>query len=129
MDKMIVKHLLQFNLIVSVIIAIAFILAPGLSLSLYGINGDKPLFIIAQYFGSTHVAFAVLLWLALQANDPVLFRFIVAAFFAGDLTGSAVLLIAQLSGVMNSMGWVLVGLSLLFAIGYGYGLLKRLPAT
>ncbi len=126
---MIVKRLLQLNLLVSAIIAITFILAPAPTLSLYGIIGDKSLYTIAQYFGTTHVAFLVLQWLALRANDARFLRLMVVSFFAGDLAGSAVLLVAQLRGVMNTTGWALVGLTLLFAAGYGYGALKKLPAS
>ena len=126
---MIVKRLLQLNLLVSAIIAMAFILAPAPTLTLYGILGEKSLYVIAQYFGTTHVAFFVLLWLALRANDARFLRVIVVSFFAGDLAGSVVLLVAQLRGLMNTTGWALVGLTLLFAAGYGYGALKKLPAS
>ena len=126
---MIIRRLLQLNLLVSVMVAIAFILAPGPSLSLYGIIGDRSLYAIAQYFGTTHVAFSVLLWLALRANDARFLRVIVISFFAGDLVGSAVLLVAQVRGAMNPTGWALVGLTFLFAAGYGYGVLKKLPAS
>jgi hypothetical protein len=84
---------------------------------------------IAQYFGATHVAFAVLLWLAFRSNDVRFLRALVVSFFVGDLAGSAVLLVAQLRGIMNTMGWALVALSLLFAIGYGYGALRKLPVS
>jgi hypothetical protein len=126
---MIVKRLLQFNLFVSIIIAVTFLLAPKLTLALYGIAGDDILYAIAQYFGTSHLTFAVLLWLALRTNEPQLLRFIVVSFFAGDLAGSVVLFIAQVRGLMNPSGWALVGLSLLFAVGYGYGVLKRLPES
>ena len=126
---MIVKRLLQLNLFVSIIIAIAFLLAPKPTLALYGITGDNILYAIAQYFGTTHVAFAILLWLALRTNEPQLLRIIVVSFFAGDLAGSLVLFIAQVRGLMNTSGWALVGLTLLFAFGYGYGALKKLPES
>ena len=74
---MIVKRLLQLNLFVSIIIAIAFLLGPKLTLALYGITSDNILYVIAQYFGTTHVAFAILLWLALRTNEPQLLRIIV----------------------------------------------------
>lgn len=124
---MIVKRLLQLNLLVSITIAIAFIFAPKLTLSLYGISGSEVLYTIAQYFGTTHVAFAVLLWFALRISEPKLLRFIVVSFFAGDLAGSVVLALAQLRGLMNASGWALVGLTLVFAIGYGYGVFRKLP--
>jgi hypothetical protein len=124
-----VRRLLQLNLLISVVIAVGFITLPGQSLSLYGITSTDALRAIAQYFGTAHLSFAVLLWLALRGNDPRFLRAIVASFFIGDLTGSVVLLFAQLHGVMNGMGWELVGLSFLFAVGYGYGVLRRFPAS
>jgi hypothetical protein len=124
---MIIKRLLQLNIVVSAIVAVCFIFVPAASLSLYGIAGDAALHTIAQYFGTAHVAFAVLVWLALRLDDARCLRTIVVSFFLGDLTGSAVLLVAQVRGTMNTMGWALVGLSLLFAIGYGYGALRKLP--
>ncbi len=124
---MLVKRLLQFNLVVSAMIAIAFIALPEHSVSLYGITTADTLRTIAQYFGATHVAFAVLLWLALRANDARFLRAIVTAFFAGDLTGTLVLLFAQLRGALAPTGWGLVALSAFFAAGYGYGVLKGLP--
>ena len=117
---MITKRLLQFNLLISTLTAIAFIFAPGPILSLLGIRGDGPFFVIPRYFGATHIAFGTLLWLALRADDPRFLRFIVISFFAGDLTGTAALLFAQLRGAMGPMGWAFVFLSFLFAVGYGY---------
>ena len=125
---MFVKRLLQLNLFVSIIVAIALIIAPKPTLALYGIIGDNIFYAIVQYFGTTHVAFAILVWLSLRKNEPQLRRIIVISFFAGDLAGSLVLLIAQVRGLMNTFGWVLVGFSLLFAFGYGYCALKKLPA-
>jgi hypothetical protein len=126
---MLVKRLLQLNTLVSAMIAVTFIALPEQSVSLYGTTTANALRTVAQYFGATHVAFAVLLWLALRANDSRFLRAIVTSFFAGDLTGTVVLLFAQLRGAMGTLGWGLVALSFLFAVGYGYGALKGLPAS
>jgi hypothetical protein len=67
---MIVRRLLQLNLLVSAVVAVCLIALPEASLSLYAIEGDGALRTIAQHFGTGHVAFAVLLWLALRSNDP-----------------------------------------------------------
>ena len=122
---MFIKRLLQFNLIVSALTAISFVGFPDTSLALYGISGDSALQTVTQYFGSTHLAFALLIGLALNLDDARFTRIIVISFFAGDLAGSVILLIAQLRGIMNSTGWILVALSLIFMLGYGYGLLQK----
>ena len=126
---MFIKRLLQFNLIVSSFIALTYILLPGPTLAFYGLGNESATTALAQYFGSTHVAFAVLVWLVLRSSEPRLLRPIVVSFFAGDAVGTAILLAAQLRGAMNVMGWGLVGLSALFALGYGYCVVRRLPPS
>ncbi len=126
---MFVKRLLQLNLIVSAIIALTYILLPGPTLALYGIGNDSAAISIAQYFGTAHVTFAVLVWIALRSGQPSFLRALVVSFFAGDAIGTIVLLATELRGNMNPMGWGLVGLSALFALGYGYCVLRRLPTS
>lgn len=126
---MIAKRLLQFNLIVSAFTGITFIFLPASILSVYGFAGDPPHYVITRYFGTTHIAFAALLWLALRIDEPRFLRIIVLAFFVGDLSGTLVLLFAQLNNAMGTTGWALVALSFLFAVGYGYCALKKLPET
>jgi hypothetical protein len=117
---MFLRRLLQFNLIVSAVVAVMFILMPGTTLSLYGIKDDPVTRALAQYFGSTHLAFAVLVWFALRSAARPFLWAVVVSFFAGDVAGTIVLLIAQLQGVMSSTGWGLVVLSGLFTLAYGY---------
>jgi hypothetical protein len=71
----------------------------------------------------------VLVWLALTSNDPRLTRAVIVSFFSGDLAGSILLLIIQLRGTMYPMGWGLVGLTSLFALGYGYCVARRIPSA
>jgi hypothetical protein len=124
---MLVKRLLQLNLIVSAIIAIAFIALPGPTLGLYGISNDAAPRAIAQYFGTAHLSFAILIWYALRSHEASFVRAVVRSFFAGDLAGTIVLLSIQLRGVMNAMGWELVGLTFLFSVGWGICTIRRIP--
>ena len=39
--------------------------------------------------------------------------------------GGGVALLGQLSGVFNSLGWMIVGINAFLALGYGYALLGR----
>lgn len=124
---MLIKRMLQLNLVASAVIAITFLFLPRTTMALYGLRGGSSFQIIAQYFGTTHLAFFVLLWMALRLDEPPFLRAIAISFFAGDLVGTITLLFAQLSGLMAPTGWLLVGLSALFAIGYGYGLIEKSP--
>jgi len=124
---MLVKRLLQLNLIVSAIIALAFLIIPGPTLRLYGIASDAAPRAIAQYFGTAHLSFAILIWYALRSHEVHCVRSIVRSFFVGDLAGTAVLLSIQLRGLMNGWGWELVGLTFLFALGWGICILRKEP--
>ncbi len=126
---MLAKRLLQLNLIVSSLIAFTFILLPGPTLALYGISNDSSTRFIAEYFGTTHVAFAVLVWFALSRPASELPKAVVHSFFAGEVAGTLVLLLAQLRGIMNTLGWGFVGLSLLFTVGWGYCIVKGVPKS
>ena len=49
----------------------------------------------------------------------------VLALFVYDAIGVIVALFAVLAGVMNSLGWIVVGLYLFLALGFGYFLVKK----
>jgi hypothetical protein len=42
------------------------------------------------------------------------------AIFVGDTIGFIVALLAQLAGTVNALGWLIVALYLLLALGFGY---------
>jgi hypothetical protein len=125
---MLLRRILQFNLVVSALIAVMFVLVAGPTLALYGIANEPATRALAQYFGTTHIAFAVLVWFALRSAERSFIRAVVVSFFAGEVAGTAVLLLVQLRGVTNAMGWGLVALSGLFAIAYGYCVATRRTA-
>jgi hypothetical protein len=125
---MFLKRVLQFNLVVSAFVAVMFIFIPGQTLTLYGFASEPASRAIAQYFGTAHLAFAVLVWFALRSAERPFLWAVVVSFLVGDVAGTLVLLIAQLGGIMNSMGWGLVALSGLFALAYGYCVATRRSA-
>jgi hypothetical protein len=124
-DPMLLRRILQFNLVVSALIAVGFVLFASPTLALYGIPSEPATRALAQYFGTAHFAFAVLVWFALRSAERSFTWAVVVSFFAGDVAGTAVLLLVQLRGVTNAMGWGLVGVSGLFAIAYGYCVATR----
>ncbi|NIV32089.1 MAG: hypothetical protein GWN58_22190, partial [Anaerolineae bacterium] len=59
-------------------------------------------------------------WFARDAEDSAARRAIVLGFFLTGIIGFIVALLGQLSGVMNTLGWLVVGLYLVL-VGGGYG--------
>lgn len=110
--------------IVSGAFGIAFILAPGQVISLYGNEPTAISRYIAQLFGCSLFAFAVLLWSARNVTGPEARRIVVALLVA-DALGFIVSLIAQLGGVVNALGWSTVVIYLFYSIGFAYFLVKK----
>lgn len=121
---MLLRRLLQFNAIVSGFFGIAFVLAPALVLSVYGVGVNRSIIFLGQLYGCMQLSFVLVIWKAIHITYSDLKRWLVYGLFVGDALASLVSAWAQLSGVMNASGWLIVLLYALFAIGYGYSTLS-----
>lgn len=112
--------LMVINAIVAVLFGIAFVLAAGPLLLLYGITLSPGGAVVARLFGAALIGFAVILWFARNVKESEARRAIVLGFFIEHVIGFIVALLAQLSGVVNNLGWSTVVIYLLLALGFGY---------
>jgi uncharacterized membrane protein len=113
--------MLVFNAVVAVAFAIPAILVPGALYSLYGISGTSGgAQLVMQLFGSTLIAEAVITWQLRDVAPGPTRNTVTLALFAEAVIGLLVSLLAQLGGVMNALGWGVVALPVIFALGYGY---------
>lgn len=112
--------LMVINTVVALVFGIAFVLVPAQIISLYGVTADPQLRYTGQLFGGALIGFGVLTWLARNAGESEARRAIVLSLFVGDCIGFIVALIAQLGGVVNTLGWSTVAIYLLLALGFGY---------
>lgn len=113
--------LLVINAIVILIFGIALIVVPAATMSLYGITSEPALNFTAQLFGATLITIGILTGMTARnttASDVL--QAIVLALLIGNAISFIVALIGQLSGVMNGVGWVIVAIYLLLALGYAY---------
>jgi hypothetical protein len=112
--------LLVVSAAVGVAFGVAFVLASGPLLSIYGITLDKAGTLIAQLFGALLIGIAVLNWLGRDLTDPQAQRAFVLGNLVGDVVGFVVILLGQLAGIANVLGWVNVAIYLLLALGFAY---------
>ena len=105
---------------VAAVFGVGFVVASGPLLSTYGITLDKAGTLIAQLFGALLIGLAVLNWYARNLTDPEARRAVVFGNLAGDAVGFVVILIGQLAGIANALGWVNVAIYLLLALGFAY---------
>jgi hypothetical protein len=81
--------------------------------------------LMARYFGVELIAVGLLCWFARNVTDALARRAIILAVLISDVIGVIVSVQGTLSGVMSAVGWSAVGLYLLFALGFGYMLMKQ----
>lgn len=114
------KTLMIINTVVAIVFGVTFVIVPAHVYSVYGITADEQLLYMGRLFGGTLIGFALLTWLAKNANDSDARRAIVYSLFAADCIGFLVALIGQISNVVNALGWSTVAIYLLLALGFGY---------
>jgi hypothetical protein len=75
---------------------------------------------MTQLGGAAYLAFAMLTWLARNAEAKETRLNLALALFIQDIIGVAVSIHGQFTGVMNLVGWSTVLVYLFLALSYGY---------
>jgi hypothetical protein len=114
------SNLLVVAAAIGAVFGVAFVVASGPLLAIYGITLDKAGTLVAQLFGAALISLAVVNWLARNVTDPNARQAVVLGNLAGDVVGFVVILLGQLAGVANALGWSNVAIYLLLALGFAY---------
>jgi hypothetical protein len=113
------------SMIVEAIFGIGFILAPGALLAPMGVTLDEVATTFARLFGSAIISFPVLIWFV-RKSDKAEFRMgVVYTMFVYYIVSTILLLMTELRGLMNAMGWSVVILHGVLTIWFGYYLVKK----
>lgn len=119
------KTLFTITLIVELIFAIGFIAVPGAMFGTFGVTPNEFGISLARLFGSALLGFVVLLWYGRSSTNSELHRAILVSMFTYWLVSSVLMILAQLSGLFNVMGWGTVALHIGFLIAYGICIFKK----
>ena len=119
------KTLFTITLVIELIFALGFLAVPGMMFNTFGVTPDAFAISLIRTFGSALLGFVVLLWYGRSSDNHELQRAVLASMFAYWLVSSVVMLLAQLAGLFNVMGWGVVVLHIGFAIAYGYSIFKK----
>lgn len=114
------SNLLVVAAALGAVFGVAFVVASGPLLSIYGITLDKAGTLVAQLFGAALISLATLNWFARNVTDPAARQAVVLGNLAGDAVGFVVILLGQLAGIANALGWSNVAIYLLLALGFAY---------
>lgn len=98
---------------------------PGTQLSLYGIVAEPGVNYMAQWDGLGSVAIALMAWFARDIKKSEAEKVVLPTLMIYFILSFIVSVYGVMSGVMSLVGWLLAGICLLFAAGYGYFLLGK----
>ena len=116
-------------LIVEVIFGIGFLFVPDIMMGPMGVTLDETSTTFARLFGSLIISIPVLLFFARKSASSEFKRGVVYCIFTYLLASTIILLITQLKGLMNSMGWSIVILHLVFMLWFGYYLIRLVKSN
>jgi hypothetical protein len=111
-------------LIVETIFGVGFILVPAKLLGPMGVILNETSTTFARLFGSAIISFSMLLYFARKSDKADFKKGVINSMFVYCLLSAVLLLITQLNGQMNSMGWSVVSLHALFTLWFGYFIIK-----
>jgi hypothetical protein len=98
-------------------------------LAQYGFAVNPESTLLMRYLGVQFVLEGLLAWFARNMADAGARRAIFLAFFIAAAIGAIVSLLGTISGTLNALGWLSVGLDALFVLGFGYFLLVKRSAA
>ena len=112
--------MMTIKAVVCLVFGILFVLVPGPLMSIYGVSLGSGVALVARLYGASLLGNLLLTWFARNDAGSEALRASVLALMVYDAIGFVVALVAVLTGVMNALGWAVVALYLLLAVGFGY---------
>lgn len=98
---------------------------PAVQLSFYGVIADPGVEYMARWAGLGSLVLGLLSLAARKVTDRKAQRAIVISLMIYFAAGAGISLLGTLSGLMSTMGWLLVVVYLLFAIAYSSLLVRE----
>lgn len=112
--------LFLFSFILEAIFGIGFILVPAQVMGPMGVTLNETATSFARLFGSALISFPVLLFFARRSDKIEFKKVAVKTLFVYYLISTILLLMIQLTGQMNALGWSVVILHGGFTFWFGY---------
>ena len=114
-----ISSFLTLKAIISLAFGIGFAVIPAVLWPIYGVTLDPAGIIMTRFFGACLLGIGLICWFTRNADFNTL-KGIILSLCIADTIGFIVALSAQLSGIMNTLGWINVAIWLLLALGLGY---------
>lgn len=104
----------------SLVNAIPGLIAPAAVASLYGVTVDSHTALAGQLLAASYIAIGIINWAMRGCTDATLRQGIDAGNLVGWGISGVIWIYAASSGMTNGVGWLAAGLTIVFALGWGY---------
>ena len=91
----------------------------------FGVTFNPIATAFARLFGSALIGYTILLWFARKSDKPEFKKGVVYSLFTYYLVGTILLVITQLAGLINALGWGVIGIHVVLLVWFGYFLVNR----
>jgi hypothetical protein len=106
--------------LLSLVNAVPVFVAPDTIASVYGATLDRQSLLLAQMLAASYLGYAVINWTTRGGSDVGSRRGIAAGNFVAWAIGTVIWTYAASTGLTNAVGWIVVGLTIIFALGWAY---------
>lgn len=114
------RILFVLNAIVSFLFGVAFLFVSPIALKQFGVDNYASTRLMAQFFGAAMLALGIVLWFAKDIAEPALQRGLSIALLVGAAAGLIVTILGTTAHTLRELGWVVMLIYALFALGYAY---------
>lgn len=114
------RNVFLLNTLVSLLFALGLLLVPAVLLDLFGFPNNAGSKLLGQLIGVELLVGGLVTYFAKDSTDFNTRQGINLSNLIACVIGFIVSLGGTLSGAMNSLGWVIVAIYLLLALGFGY---------
>ena len=104
--------------IINAAFGLGLLLTPAMVLSRYGVTLDASGILTAKFLAAALIGQTLVLWMGRNELDSPAMNGILWGGFVANLLEGVAAKKAVLAGVMNSMGWSVVAMDILIAIGF-----------
>ena len=112
-------------MIIEALAGIGCLFVPAAVFGPFGVTLDEIATPFVRLLGSTLISFSVLLWLARRSDSPEFRKGVGCSLFAYYLVSAVLLVITQMAGLMNALGWSTIGVHVALLVWFGYYIVKK----
>lgn len=112
--------------IIVLLFGLGFLIIPDTLAGIYGMDFDPVATLMARLFAGGFILEAIILWFARNTDrDDAACKGILIGVVVSNAIGVVVCLLAVLAGTWNALGWLSVGLYLVFGLAFAYFLIRK----